>query len=126
MQKYIFLVDDDEDEFEIFTDVLKEIGLLLFKCTHVITPELALQKLSMREGIPDYIFLDLNMPRINGLNCLTEIRKMPHLDHSKVIIYSNGVNEDICNRAITLGAHACIKKPASITVFAEELKKILS
>jgi len=123
MQKYILLIDDDEDEMDIFSEALDEIQNPM-SCIQSTSASAAMSVLNYL--IPDFIFLDLNMPGINGLRCLEEIRKVKNLTDVPVILYSNFVNEDTFKKAIEAGAAACIKKPKKIDTLAEILKEIFS
>ena len=48
----------------------------------------AVHKLSMKEISPDIIFLDVNMPRVNGWDCLTRLKEIDHLQDTRIVIYS--------------------------------------
>lgn len=124
MTKTCLLVDDDEDDKEIFSLALSEANPSV-EC-HVASdgPE-ALALLRDGSFVPDYIFLDLNMPLMSGKECLVEIRKQPHLAHVPVIIFStSGSERDIVDTK-ALGASAFITKPPLIAVLAEKLSEVL-
>ena len=109
MEKHILLIDDDEDEFEMFTDALAEISIPL-KFSWADSAEEALKL--MQHFIPDYIVLDYNMPKTNGLLCLAAIKKIPEIAHVPVIFYSTTINHENSSKALELGAVGCIKKPS--------------
>ena len=116
------LIDDDTDEHEIFSMALESIeyGGKLETATN--GPQ-ALESLREYKQLrPDFIFLDLNMPRMNGLQCLTEIRKYPHLQHIPIVIFSTSAVPEVIKSAEELGAFAFIKKPYSIGQLADALR----
>lgn len=75
---------------------------------------------------PDYIFLDLNMPRMNGIECLREIRTMAHLQKTAVIMYSTSDENYVRELTMGLGADDFIVKPSSITKLVELLSEMLN
>lgn len=82
-----YLIDDDDDDRDFFAIALAEVDrTVLLKTAE--SAEKALQTLEAREVIPDIIFLDINMPRIDGWECLRLMRKLPSLKETPVIIYS--------------------------------------
>jgi CheY-like chemotaxis protein len=123
MNRYILLIDDDEDEMQIFSEALDEINKPM-SCIQSTSASAAMAVLTYL--IPDYIFLDLNMPGINGLKCLEQIRKIKNLDDVPVILCSTFLNEDIQKKAMISGATACIKKPRKVSTLTEILKGIFS
>lgn len=115
------LVDDDLDDHEIFNMALADLGGDVTITTAVNAPQ-ALQQLSFKNNfIPDYIFLDLNMPRMDGKQCLAAIKSQPHLDHVPVIIYSTSSSPGDIKEFMSMGATAFIKKPSSITELSNTL-----
>src|SRR3954471_22769919 len=123
MKKYILLIDDDEDELEIFSEALEEIKMPM-SC---IQSRSAMAAMSLLDYlVPDCIFLDLNMPGMNGLVCLEEIKKIKSLSDVPVILYSNWITEETSKKAIGAGAAGCIKKPNEISSLAETLEQIFS
>jgi DNA-binding NtrC family response regulator len=116
--KQILLVDDDEDELDIFKEALGNVSIPL-NCLYAQNPETAIQILS--DVAPDYMFVDLNMPRINGLQFMAQDKVKICFQKTASILYTNGADEAVCAKAKQLGALACIKKPDSI----EKLTKVL-
>jgi CheY-like chemotaxis protein len=117
-----FLIDDDVDDQEIFALALERVNTSI-KCTMANDGIEALEKLRGNDtSVPQYIFLDLNMPRVNGKQCLAEIKKDSRLDHIPVIIYSTSSDPRDVDETKQLGATAFITKPSKIS----DLVKILS
>ncbi len=83
----ILLVDDDDDDHEIFTTAVNQINNEI-NCCIINNAAEALQKLLLNEINPQAIFLDLNMPGMNGRQFLEEIKKNPTLQSIPVIIFS--------------------------------------
>jgi PleD family two-component response regulator len=122
LQKTILLVDDDEDEHEIFLAALKAIGNG-FSFISARNCDDALDILNTI--VPDVIFIDVNMPRINGMTCLQEIKKISRIEKVPVYMYSTGMNARDGQKALHLGAVDYIIKPSSISGLNQLLLKIL-
>ena len=122
MTREILLIDDDNDELEVFTAALHSFDATI-PCTLAKNLDEALDFLSYSS--PAYIFIDFNMPKTNGLECLSEIKKFCKLEQSRIILYSNYISEEMNEQAIALGAYYCIKKPNMIYLLAKNLKEIL-
>ncbi len=117
----VLLADDDLDDCIMFEKALKELpiktNLLIVHDGDNLIKELSLQK----NGLPDLIFLDLNMPRINGVECLHIIKRSEELKNIPVVIFSTSVHETLARKLIDIGARECIRKPSSFP----ELKKVI-
>ena len=72
----ILNVDDDEEDIEIFCDAVREIDSSII-CLVAKSAEEALQILNSDIDLPAYIFLDINMPKVDGNTCLAQIKKRP-------------------------------------------------
>jgi CheY-like chemotaxis protein len=119
------LVDDDEDDREIFCLALAEADPTV-KCIQAKDGREALNLLKDKSFVPDYIFLDLNMPLVNGKECLTEIRKQPHLNRVQVIIFSTSSSDRDIQETKQLGASAFIKKPPLLSTLAKNLSQVFN
>ena len=106
----ILLIDDDDDDQEIFLSALTKVSDSII-CTPVSTAYNALQQLVDKQIIPDIIFLDLNMPIMNGQQFLVEIKKKSGLKDIPVVIFSTSSHPNTIRLAMEFGAMAFITKP---------------
>jgi CheY-like chemotaxis protein len=123
MKQHILLIDDDKDELSIFMDAL----LLVphddgFKCTYAHSATRATEMLKLL--VPDFIFVDFNMPGQNGLDFIAFTTRQPHLKNTKLCLYSTNIDEQTKKIAEDFGAR-CIKKPLTIKELAESLSELL-
>jgi len=121
----LFLVDDDIDDQEIFKSALAKVDerCILFTANN---GHEALQILADQPVLPNYIFVDLNMPRMGGLQFLKEIKKSESLKDIPVIIYSTSANPADINRTKELGAIQFITKPARFSELCNVLQALLT
>ena len=87
MTQYLLLVDDDNDDRELFMECVNELGTAV-KCFQARNGEEALRFLLENKVHMDYIFLDINMPVMGGIECFKRLRKIEAFLHIPVIIYS--------------------------------------
>jgi CheY-like chemotaxis protein len=121
----ILLIDDDEDEAEILQTAITEIDRsTLFN--YISNCAEALKLLKQKEmPVPNIILLDISMPRMNGLDCLQEIKRLDHLKNVPVIIYSNsGASLDV-SEAMNRGAQVFWKKPNVYLDLVKKLKELI-
>lgn len=119
------LIDDDLDDHEIFSMALEE----LKHAVELTSAYNAMQGLDMlRSGNvkPDFIFLDLNMPRINGKQCLSEIKNIESAGSIPVVIYSTSSEIKDLVEVQRLGAEAYIVKSSSIKDLVSALSDFFS
>lgn len=119
--KTCLLIDDDLDDHEIFNMALNDLDRPV-RFLSELNPLNALRRLKKKEDIPDIIFLDLNMPRMNGKQCLEEIRKIAHLQDVPVIIYSTSSEIRDLIETRDLGATAYVVKSSRISDLTAALK----
>lgn len=106
----ILLADDDKDDRFFFAKALKEISIATNLKT-VNNGERLMDYLDRNsERLPDALFLDLNMPRKNGAECLAEIKSKKKLQQLPVIIYSTSLNDSIADVLYQKGAHYYLRK----------------
>jgi len=119
------LIDDDADDREIFSIALSDLDLDVQLITAKDGKE-GLEKLGDESFRPDFIFLDLNMPRLNGRQCLSEIRKMHRFNAVPVIIYSTSAQQKDKDETLHSGASYFITKPSDIGVLTKALNSVFS
>lgn len=121
-----FLIDDDLDDQEIFCMALDELNPMI-KRVMASDGEEGIMKLCLNtQAPPDYIFLDLNMPRMNGIECLKEIKKLKHLQNTKIVMYSTTDASNVREVTKDLGADDFIIKPPSVVKLVEFLSDIMN
>lgn len=121
----LFLVDDDVDDHEIFKSALNQVdeNIMLLIAGN---GQDALKMLSAQDELPDYIFLDLNMPRMGGIQFLTEIKKSASLSKIPIIVYSTSNHPGDKEKAIKAGAQQFFTKPARYSELCDLLQSLLT
>ena len=121
MIKDILLVDDDLDDISLFREALNEVDSLI-NFHSAKNGRLALEfLLNAQATTPDLIFLDINMPEMNGWQCLTELKSSLLLKQIPVIMYSTSAIKMDEQKASGLGAFGIYRKPDRF----EEIKHLL-
>jgi DNA-binding response OmpR family regulator len=109
----LMIIDDDADDRKFFIEAVKEIDENI-ECLWAKDGFQALENLRNESlPLPDYIFLDLRMPRINGKKCLLEIKADARLQHIPVIIYTTSRELEESQELKDLGAVHFISKPTN-------------
>ncbi len=119
---FVLLADDDADDRMFFQDAIEEIEVQINLVT--VKDGQELMSFLEREAImvPHVLFLDLNMPFKNGLQCLQDIRSNSSMTDVCIVLYSTTARKSDINAGFDWGANFFIRKPSSFT----ELKRILS
>ncbi|GGW34610.1 response regulator [Arenibacter certesii] len=121
----IALADDDQDDRLLFKEAIEEIKiktkLSLFKNGQELMDYLTLPNIIL----PEIVFLDLNMPIKNGMQCLSEIRNHDKLKDLLVAIYSTSSSEEDIEETFVNGANIYINKPNSFGSLKKAIEKAL-
>lgn len=121
MIRKFLLIDDDPDDQFFFSEALHQVNAdIVF--TSAMDGVDALEQLKDMETLPDIIFLDNNMPRMNGLECLIELKKDNRYAAIPVILYSTSSSPDFQVQCKNEGASAYLQKPDDF----EDLIRVLS
>lgn len=124
-KKYFFLIDDDRDDQEIFSMAVAQANES-FDCICTDDCVDALKKIiEDKEFKPHAIFIDVNMPQVNGLKCLEEMRKAEHHNDTPVYIYTTSKDEKIRQQSLALGATGFIVKPSNLNSLIEVIERII-
>jgi CheY-like chemotaxis protein len=120
----VVLADDDKDDLFLFERALKDVSPNT-RLTSIADGEKLMRYLSENiKDLPEVIFLDLNMPRKNGSECLT-IKQNKKLKQVPIIIYSTSFHDDILELLYKYGASYCIRKPTDSTTLNRVIKTAL-
>jgi CheY-like chemotaxis protein len=123
--KICVLIDDDDDDQLIFSTTIKkhfsDYDFLSF--SSFTEAEKTLEEKAEDIGV---VFIDLNMPRINGKEGLVQLRNDPEYNSKPLIIYSTSNNPDDVKECLSKGATAFITKPSKINVLVSELSNYLA
>lgn len=119
----ILNVDDDCDDREIFCDAVKAVGPNI-SCTQVESGISALQFLDQSCLLPDYLFIDINMPKMTGLECVQKIRSVPRFSSIQIVMYSTtfSLNDEILFSEMGIKSMA---KPSKFSDLVGSLKELL-
>lgn len=123
--KNLLLIDDDEDDQELFIEAAREISTDI-QITVVPDAAIALDKLVRKAVTVDVIFSDLNMPRMNGQQFLLEIKRRPELKDIPVIIFSTSSHSHTIQLVKDFGAHEFITKPGLFNELVSTLRRLLT
>lgn len=118
----LLLADDDSDDRLFFREALDELPIsVLFSSVH--DGEQLMNFLNQNPNqLPSVLFLDLNMPRKNGFECLAEIKKDSGLKDLPVVVFSTSFDIETINTLYESGAQYYIRKPAEFS----KLKKVIN
>jgi CheY-like chemotaxis protein len=126
--KVILQIDDDEDDCELFLEALKSFPEAGYAAEYhaMYDAEQALATLEAGRILPDIIFLDLNMPRMNGREFLTAIKTKEALKDIPVLIFSTSEAREMMLQTEGLGATGYITKPNDIKVLQKTIRESIS
>lgn len=117
----ILLSDDDEEDCLFFKEALEELPLQTTLNMVHDGEQLMHYLLNHISSLPDILFLDLNMPRKKGCECLAEIRNNPLMNALPVVIFSTSCDKEKASMLYETGAHYYVCKPPGF----EELKMLI-
>ena len=117
------MADDDPDDLELFDEALRGIDSSI-EFNFASNGKELIEKLRLDGHTAQIIFLDINMPEMNGWECLENLKKEDQLKDIPVIMYSTSSTEAYGKRAINSGALAFYVKPHSFLLLQDFLKSI--
>ncbi|MCW3117317.1 MAG: rcp1 2, partial [Chitinophagaceae bacterium] len=122
----ILLADDDSDDCSFFKEVLAEFTLST-QLTAVHDGEQLMRRLiDETNELPHVLFLDLNMPRKNGFECLAEIKQSQRLKHVPVVIFTTSFEQGVVNQLYQNGVQYFVRKPPEFSQFRKIIQHAIS
>lgn len=121
----IALADDDSDDRMFFEEAIDAIKIATELSLFVDGKQLMDHLLQTKTILPEIVFLDLNMPIKNGMQCLKEIRRDKRLQNLCVAIYSTSSSEKDIEETFVQGANIYINKPNSYGGLKKAIEKVL-
>ena len=129
----ILMADDDADDRRLTQEAFEE-GRLINDVRFVENGEQLLEYLRKQGAYappadaprPGLILLDLNMPRKNGAQCLSEIRNQQELQHLPVVVLSTSSSESIIDEMYHYGANLYVQKPNDVRSWKRVIAKVLN
>ncbi|MCZ7541322.1 MAG: response regulator [Anaerolineae bacterium] len=112
-----------EDDRQMAQSLAAQIGVLGHTVVIAYGPRMAIQQLS--QVIPDVIFMDLNMPGLNGLEVLRFLRRDPTTATVPVVIVSASDDQETISGALKAGANDYIVKPPTIEGIEQALARVV-
>lgn len=125
MSKTIVIIDDDSDDLDVMKDALMQVDSTIH-CISFIYPEEALRLLSKELILlPDFIFIDINMIKISGDQCLRELKRLPEFVNTPIVMCSTSMPERIAQALLQDGAAYVFQKPFAMKDYIRILEGIL-
>ena len=121
----LLLADDDADDRFFFKEAIKGFSNQLHLVTVKDGEQLMLYLTEHMDQLPGLLFLDLNMPRKNGFECLREIKNHAVLKNIPVIVYSTSDEREVIKLLYTAGAHFYIQKPDNFSKLKVVVRKAI-
>jgi CheY-like chemotaxis protein len=127
---HIILADDDPDDCLILSEVFKETipdgEITCFQDCESLLEYLESSNKEPEECIhPSLIFLDLNMPKMSGQDCLKKITRNEICRNIPIIIYSTAARGDIIDECYKLGASLYIVKPSDTDKLRQTILQVI-
>jgi len=121
----IILADDDIDDCNFFKEALAALPLSTQLKTVHDGVELMDYLVTNEAYLPHVLFLDINMPRKNGFECLSEIKHNEKLKDLPVVMFSTSKSQDNINILFKTGADVYIRKPANFAQLVQVIHHAL-
>ncbi len=120
------IIDDDADDQDILRNVLLDVDAEI-ECLTAKNGQEALTLLDKAgDNLPDYIFLDLNMPKMTGKQFLKVLKSNERYCNITIVIYTTSSRETDKSETLMMGAAYFLTKPDSISVLKHEIEHILT
>lgn len=120
----VLYAEDDIEDVDVFYEVLFSIDRSI-ECFNTRDGAETIEFLENATALPDIIFLDINMPTMDGKSCLKNIKKDERLRAIPVVVYTTSKNPKDRELCFQLGASDYVHKPNSIKEATARLSKFI-
>lgn len=120
---HLLLADDDMDDSAFFEEALIDLPVTFAKVSN--GAELMGLLLSKEGQQPDVIFIDLNMPRKSGMECVVEIKSSDKLSDIPLVIISTSLDSTMVNNLYEIGVNYYIQKPSEFAKLKNVIRKAI-
>ena len=118
------IIDDDQDDIDVLCEAVAVLKPT-FECLTFINPVEALQSLEKSRVVPAFIFVDYNMPIVNGMAVVSQIRQDDRFRKSIVTVISTGIGEEDAKTFTELGADHVYKKPYTMKDYINIVQEVM-
>ncbi len=122
----IILAEDDEDDRFFFKEAIEKVKIKTDLTMVNDGVELMEYLKNPENGKPHVVFLDLNMPRKGGIECLEEIRANKEYNDVTIVIYSTSASDNDIEETFVKGANIYIRKPNDFKILQKVISEVLS
>lgn len=121
----ILLVEDDPDDVDLMQEALIE-NKVSYEMETINQGDMVMPYLKVCKKFPDVIILDLNIPKLHGLEVLKQVRGSDNLRHIPVAILTTSSSTAERENCLSIGADIFMTKPSSVNGFNEMVESILN
>ena len=122
---HALIAEDDDDDFEIFSTAIGEVSIAIV-LSRAENGEVLMKKLNASEVLPEILFLDIQMPCVNGRDCLRQIRSDKKFDALPVIMFSSSSDSQDIEHCFREGSNLYLQKPSSLQELILALERIFT
>jgi two-component system response regulator len=119
----MLLVEDNEDDELLMRRAFK-VNRFAHEIAVARTGEQAIEWLASATALPSLVLLDLNLPKMSGLDVLREIRRDERTRLLPVVVLTSSKQDEDVIESYSLGANAYVRKPVDFAAFTEAVKTL--
>jgi len=120
----VLLIDDDQDDQLLFELAISELEAQI-NLSSADDGIKGLAMLANPDFNTDFIFIDMNMPKMTGLECMVKIKEIKRLNNAHLFIYSTSIDPDLARNCMKLGAAGVLEKQTSISDLCKKFVEFL-
>jgi FixJ family two-component response regulator len=120
----VAIIDTNTEDLERLEDIIKQIDSDV-KCLSFVFADQAMRVIANELiQVPNYIFINVNLPRLTGPECLRKLKQVPRLKSSKIIMFAEVMPQAVGQAFIKRGAFDFFQKPLDDSIYSSKVKDI--